>query len=89
MPNEHLATLQKAREVLLQERRDAAEALATGASRDPKAKRSEFIELQSALDAVGRAIADEEELERTKSAKVISPEESYAALRSAALLRRG
>ena len=55
---DHISQLQKARERLVETRRELAEAIATTASLSPE-RASEFTTIQEAISAIDEAIRDE------------------------------
>ena len=57
--NEHTANLQKARERLVEDRRQIAADLAKPFKRGDEQKRELFTGIQSAIDAIDQAIDDE------------------------------
>ena len=66
--HEHLKPLQAARDLLVAERRNAAEELAKDYKRGHTERMRElFVSLQQTIDAIDRAIADETSLEGGRS----------------------
>jgi hypothetical protein len=62
MAEEHLKTLETAREQLVKQRRGLADALAKPYSRgESETWLNSFVQLQAAIDAIDRAIGDEKE----------------------------
>jgi hypothetical protein len=62
MSEQHVALLKKARERLVEDRRNFAKIIAAPFEREKTADaRTRFIEMQMAIEAVDRAIEDEED----------------------------
>jgi hypothetical protein len=62
MSEQHVAMLKKARERLVEDRRNFAKIIAAPFEREKTADaRTRFIEMQMAIEAVDRAIEDEED----------------------------
>ncbi len=75
---EHARVLQKAREQMVKARRDLAELLAE--PYDPRKKpksRTTLIEVQSAIDQIDKAIADEWKIAPPAPAKELSADDPY------------
>ena len=66
---DHSADLGKAREKLLVERRELAAELTKPYQRGDGEKRERFIVVQSMIEAIDRAIADEERMARGERAR--------------------
>jgi hypothetical protein len=62
MSEDHVATLKKARDQLIQERRDTANRMANPTTTSSAIAAPGFVSIQVAIEAIDRAIAHEEKI---------------------------